>query len=218
MRRRLLAFGLIIVAVLLTAAQCSLLDPGIPSPDPNPTPGTVLIYEDFEPDVSSAFGFTSGNWEVIDGEAHTTTDAGATAHAVGGDTWTDYEVQVELKWEKPEHSYGPPHRGVIVRARGDVDKIVFWGSQTRTWFAIYKDGERIEDLIARNNQPLPNNCVIKVRVTGNLYQAYVNGNLVGEFETDARPQGTAGICVGNWTRVSDCESSWFDNFRVTALE
>jgi len=189
-----------------------------PDPNPTPTPGTVLVFEDFEPDVSSAFGFTSGSWAVVDGEAHMTVLTGkGTGHAAGGDSWTDYEVEVDIRWQTG-HVFGPPARGVIVRARGDVDKVEFWGDQNRMWFRIVEDGQTVEDLIARNNNPLPENCTIKVAVAGNTYRAYVNGNLVSEFQTDLRPTGTAGICVGSSNVAYNADHLWFDNFRVTALD
>ena len=224
MKKRIVAFAVVIGAVLLMAAQCPFIDPDpdpTPTPDPDPTPGVVLFFDDFNGGVSPGFGLSSGTWEEIDGEIHPRTKE-ASAHVIGGENWTDYEVSVDFRFDDLEDLNHRADRGVAVRVEGQR-KVLFWGSGTydsmefteyHPEYAPYgkKMGNRI-------TQPMPLVCNVRVRVIGNLFQAYVNDVLMIEVEdvNERYPNGTTGIEVDG-SALSDAENSFFDNFRVTAVD
>jgi len=213
MRRKLVAVLVVLGALLVMAAQCPF-DPDLPDPDPEPTPGTVLFFDDFEVGVDPRLSLTSGNWEAVDGEIHSTTED-ASAHVIDGASWVNYEAEVDTRTEE-DRPWLIPYRGVAVRANGEQDYVVFYGSTQSMWFWVYRDGVRDDSYHGKVNQPLPDDCNIRVRVVGSHYEAFVNDVLVSQFDYDGPTSGTAGFRLrGN---QDNQEAVWFDNFRVTAIE
>jgi hypothetical protein len=208
------------VAVFVVLGLFFLLGclPDIIDPNPNPTPGTSLFFDDFNGGISSGFAFTSGTWEETDGEIHPITDEG-TAHVVGGDSWTDYEASADFRFDDLETLNHNTYRGLAVRVQGQR-KVVFIGNHSYMEFREYHPdiGPSYERMGFRVTEGMPLVCNVRVRVVGNRFQAYINDVLMAEVE-DVNGRylaGTAGIVVDTWSN-ENIGDSFFDNFRVTAL-
>lgn len=212
MRKHLLAFAVVLVAVLLTAAQCSLLNPEIPNPEPNPTPGATLFFDDFEDGADPAWRFVSGNWEVVDGALRQTEFhfAPVFGYIAGGEAWTDYKVDVDVHSEWG--GGGWKKQGLVVRSTDDLNKVILWGETTKIRFSVIKDGQEIAS--GGTVEPeWPTDCHLTLEVQGNSYKLYVNGILRSEFIDSTHPSGTVGVAMEEAQ-----PNLTFDNFRVTALE
>jgi len=209
MRRHILAFGLIIVAVLLTAAQCSLLDPGIPSPDPDPTPGATLFFDDFDDGFDPTWSVTSG-WGLIDGMILNATNGWKYAYVETGSDWDDYMVEVEID---------PRGEGaaVILRCQQDLqDYILVGGTHDEIWWKVFVDAEVISESGDIKPGLFDGMQEVKIEVRGYTYRLYVNGIKRLDFTDTHFTKGMPGFAA--WGYLIDEVSSRFDNFRVTALK
>ena len=137
---RRLPVAAVMLVLLTSLSGCQWLSGELPGGG-DPEPGAVLFFDDFQDGYDPAWGFTSGNWEVVDGRLHTTSEPGS-AYVTGGTSWGDYSVEVQLSYSG--NFYGHPSRRIVVRAADDRNKVVFGGFQggeSRVGFTVYVDGE-----------------------------------------------------------------------------
>jgi len=180
-----------------------------------------MFFDDFNNGVSSSFGLSSGTWEEVGGEIHPLTDD-ASAFVTVGDSWTDYEASADFRYDDLEDLGHSSRRGLAVRVNGQR-KVVFWGTSGKMWFDEYQPDEAPYRKRMGNsvNEPMPLVCSVRVRVSGNRFQAFVNDVLILEAEdaNNRYPSGTTGIEVHDDHSWEDAaEKSFFDNFLVRELE
>ncbi len=213
--RRLLIIAVILV-LLASLTGCEWLFGRFPNGG-DPQPGAVLFFDDFQDGYDPAWGFTRGNWEVVDGQLHTTSEPGS-AYVTGGNSWTDYSVECQLSYSG--NFYGHPSRRIVVRAADDLNKVVFGGFQggeSRVGFIVYVDGEIVVE--TESIPTLPDTCIVRIDVVGSTYSAFVDGIHVMTLEDHSNPSGTAGLGISageGWGPRG--ASGWFDDFLVTSLE
>ncbi|MFC2100085.1 hypothetical protein ACFLSF_04570 [Candidatus Bipolaricaulota bacterium] len=216
---RRLAASMCMLILVLIASSCDWLLPGIdPAPNPNPTPGATLFFDDFDGGTDSAWQFASGSWESLGGWLHlSNTHWGddVFAYIEGGAGWDDYRIEADVEFGTWE---GSKYQGFVLRAQDDLNKVVGWASADRFLFAVFADGE-----IVRTGGEVepgwPSEGVVSaaIEVQGETYSFYVNGILRSTFTDNTYSQGKPGLAYRS-ARGGNYEGFRFDNCRVTALD
>ena len=210
---------LVVVLGLFFLFGCipDIIDPDLPT-IPDPTPGTVLFFDDFNGGTDPAWQFASGSWESLNGWLHLSTHCGGEdvfGYVAGGEGWIDYRIEAEVEfgsWQPYEY------QGFVLRAQDDLNKVVAWASADRFYFSVFVDGEvtnwggEVEP-----GWPTEAAVVAAVEVQGSTYSFYVNGVLRSTFTDSTYSQGKAGVAFRNG-RGGNYDGYRFDNFRVTSLD
>jgi len=217
-------FLLVLAVVLIGLISCMFFDGGNGT-GPTPPPGTVLFFDDFEDGADPAWkpeSVAQGQWVVKDG-AYTIENAPEDAPLrtfVGDSTWRGYSIEVDIVY----NTYGDnPWRfdnqvAIFIRVQDENNMVAFFfrtgGTST---LKIKKAGIWYE--MASAGTPNVYGGHILITANGSTYSAYLNGNLIAEFEDteNSITQGYAGLQT-----AYDQSSFWssmvaFDNFSVQAL-
>ena len=211
MKRRVIALLILLIGVLLIAAQCPFPDPDppIPGPDPDPTPGIVLFFDDFDDGADPAWSLTE-NWNPSDGELRKDPNSEAWAFVTPGVNWQDYQVEVTLNvfYERG---------GVILRCSSDLQSYVLLHGKTSDIQCVtYVDGVLVQDTGKIEPGFFEGEQSVRVTVSGSTYRVYINGLLRIEYTDDALQKGMPGL-YGDGSSTRETVPR-FDDFRVTALD
>ena len=223
MKKRIVAFAVVIGAVLLVAAQCPVLDP-LPDPDPHPLPAAVLFFDDFEGGADPAWrpeSVAQGQWVVEDG-AYTIENApeDAPMTSFAGDlAWQNYSVEVDIIFHAG--AYNPWHYqnqvAVFIRVQDQNNLVAFFvNSGGKSFLKIKSNG--VWENLAEGDTPEIWAADVLFTAHGGTYTAYVNGVLVASAEDTRISQGYTGVqCAWDTDWQWDASVS-FDNFSVRGLQ
>jgi len=178
--------------------------------------GTTVFFDDFEDGADLAWAFASGNWEVVGGKLVESdyVNPPLFGYVLGGETWTDYRVDVDIHRDSGTRSCSSK-QGIVVRATDDLNKVILWGGGRSNcsfgiWFSVIKNGQQVNSG-GWVDPEWPADSHLTLEVRGNTYKLRVNGVLRTEFIDSTHPVGTVGVAAQYIAGFT------FDNFRVTSL-
>jgi len=195
------------------------------APGETPPEGKILFFDDFEDGPDPAWAPSSGTWIVTKEGRYTVQEKEWKEHTYTyvkkGRLWRNYAVEVDIYGAnmKRETMMGTYHQGsgIIVRARDDLNKILLLNvSDEYLCWRVIKDGEHIKSCVNKVTPGLPAKAHIRVKVVGNIFEAYVNGikRTTLKLEEDIHKyfkKGMPGLYISYNMGVT------FDDFKVTSL-
>ena len=213
------------VSVTQTAQAVSEISAPSPTTQPVETPippapldtGLVLWQDDFEQGVGESWSIVLGDWRVTNGYL-VPTDEETNSIIVGGDpAWDDYTVQADIQQFSRSYYSG----GILVRMQ-DPENFM----RVRTFDSILSKGIYWEIVQNGESKIIPGTEVsrsmnhppyqIKVVVTGNLYEVYVDGERQSSFTDNTFSNGYIGLqSFGYLGLPSNPHMAGFDNLLVT---
>lgn len=178
-------------------------------PDPDPTPGATLFYDDFNDGFDPAWSVTTG-WGLSDGTVFHAQNGSRYAYLEQGADWDDYVVEAELD-PRGEGA------GLLLRCQEDLQNYVLvGGTDSEIWWKVYVDGEAEYESSEYEPGFFDGMQTIRAVVSGSRYRIYVNGLERLDFTDTHFARGLPGITV--WGYLVDDLSARFDSFQVVDLE
>ena len=190
--------------------------PTKPAPTPAPETDTRLSYSDFEDgDALEWYEARGHKWGVEDGE-YCASSGGEHRSFSGDEDWTDYEAELQADLSKGNGF------GVYFRATNPdaVNAYCFqydpgYGKGAFLFRKVVNGRERSPSVVERPPKDYawhsgPRD--IRLRVVGNTYTAFVDGEQVAQLVDDSYPHGAVGL------RTWDGSRTCFDDVTVTSIE
>jgi hypothetical protein len=184
----------------------------IPTTTSKPQPTMLLPFQDtFDLRLGQEWQPILGTWRVVNG--HLTTDDNNDWRRifVGDTAWQNYAVEVDVwseDWLYPVQ--------IIVRAQQGT-YVAMQTTINTTDFILYGGGDPLViahsdiGVTAQSGARYEATYHLRVEAVGDIFTAYINGNMVLQVQDATLPNGRTGLAFRTYY------SDWFDNFQVTAL-
>jgi len=184
----------------------------VPFPTIPPTPSIVLPYQDeFDLRLGEEWQQVLGTWRIVNGRLTTDKNDDWRRILVGDPSWQNYAVEVDAwseDWFYPVQIIVRTQQGTYVAMQTDIHN---------TDFILYNGGEPLT--IAHSDVGVDDQSGdrynwtyrLRVEVVGDIFTAYINGNMILQVQDSTLSKGRAGLAFQTYY------STWFDNFQVSEL-
>lgn len=167
-------------------------------------------------------GGTCEEWMIKKGELILKSESCANGYSVGETSWQDYTVGVSVKIVEHQNNADFMETAAIAVRGMEFSSSYYFGIGTAGLSPKRAQAYYLDGTIGPLGLLQPQNYVsvpfeweldtwydLRVQVTGNQYEFYIDNNLVIEHTDDTFPAGKVGIGVGNNV------SAHFDDFFIT---
>lgn len=187
------------------------------SPTPSPTAVPLPFKDDFDTGLRPEWQALQGTWRMVDGTYAADETDHQWAYTMMGDlVWQDYAVEVDVA----TGCVGGEHIALLLRSKDRSEGVQLQANYTEMKWVLYHNGQSKEIAVADKGLPWDCSGVVPSRIShlrlevkGNIYSAYLDGELVSRVQDDTFVAGRVGLGT---TYSSDVVR--FDNFVVAPLQ